>query len=117
MILVRRSAATACGFMHFHSGLPEPMQLFASAKINLSLKILGRRADGFHEIETLIAPISLADELTIEPNESGGGIFFSSDDPSLPAGEENLVVKAAHRFFAEIGAKGNVRLSSRQTSH
>ena len=42
------------------------MQLFAPAKINLSFEIKGRRADGFHEIETLMTPISLADRLTIE---------------------------------------------------
>ena len=41
------------------------MQLFAPAKINLSFAIKGRRADGFHEIETLMALISLADRLTI----------------------------------------------------
>ena len=41
------------------------MQVIAPAKINLSLKILGRRDDGFHEIETLIAPISLADKIDI----------------------------------------------------
>ena len=90
------------------------MQLFASAKINLSLKILGRRADGFHEIDTVIAPISLADELTIEPNESRSEFSFSSDDPSLPAGEENLVVKAARSFFAEIGDAPNVRIQLRK---
>ena len=54
------------------------MQLFAPAKINLSFKILRRREDGFHEIETLMAPISLADELTIEPNESGNRIDFTA---------------------------------------
>jgi 4-diphosphocytidyl-2-C-methyl-D-erythritol kinase len=86
------------------------MQLFAPAKINLSLKILGRRPDGFHEIDTLIVPLSLADELTIEPNESGNGLLFSSDDPSLPAGEENLVVRAANRFFSESGVAPNVRI-------
>lgn len=90
------------------------MQLFASAKINLSLRILGRRADGFHEIDTLIAPISLADELTIEPNESASELSFSSDDPSLPAGEGNLVVRAASRFFAEIGGAPNVRIQLRK---
>ena len=42
------------------------MQVLAPAKINISLRVLGRRSDGFHEIETLIAPVSLADELTIE---------------------------------------------------
>ncbi|PYK64346.1 MAG: hypothetical protein DME50_14135 [Verrucomicrobia bacterium] len=42
------------------------MQVRAPAKINLSLKILGRRADGFHEIETLIVPVSLCDEIKID---------------------------------------------------
>ncbi len=87
------------------------MQLFAPAKINLSFKILRRREDGFHEIETLMAPISLGDELTIEPDESGTGLSFSSDDPTLPAGEENLVVRAARRFFAEIKEEPRVRIA------
>ena len=71
MMRSRTVISVACQFIRFHTGLREPMQLFAPAKINLSFKILGRREDGFHEIETLMAPISLADELTIEPNESG----------------------------------------------
>ncbi|MFL6529519.1 MAG: 4-(cytidine 5'-diphospho)-2-C-methyl-D-erythritol kinase [Chthoniobacterales bacterium] len=71
------------------------MQLRAPAKINLSFRILSRRADGFHEIETLMAPISLHDVLTIEPNDS---IEFTCDDPSLPTGDDNLVVKAARLF-------------------
>src|SRR5437867_9225274 len=44
----------------------QAMQVLAPAKINLSLKIMGRRSDGLHEIETSIAPISLCDELKIE---------------------------------------------------
>lgn len=75
------------------------MQVSAHAKINLSLKILGRRNDGFHEIETLIAPISLCDELTIE--KGGKGINFQCDDPCLPTDQENLVVRAADLFFEE----------------
>lgn len=71
------------------------MQLRAPAKINLSFRVLGRRADGFHEIETLMSPISLHDLLTIEPDES---IEFTCDDPSLPVGDDNLVVKAARLF-------------------
>ena len=87
------------------------MQLFAPAKINLSLKILGRREDGFHEIDTLMTPISLHDELTIEPNESGSGIAFSCDEKTLPRGDENLVVRAAHRFFVEIEAEPRMRIT------
>jgi 4-diphosphocytidyl-2-C-methyl-D-erythritol kinase len=90
------------------------MQLFAPAKINLSFKILRRRKDGFHEIETLMAPISLCDELMIEPNETDTGIAFSSDDPSLPSGDENLVVRAARRFFAEIGQEPRARIALRK---
>ena len=75
------------------------MQAFAPAKINLSFKIKGRREDGFHEIETLMAPISLKDTLTIERGEIPGGVRFTCDDPSLPTGEENLVVKAVRLFF------------------
>jgi 4-diphosphocytidyl-2-C-methyl-D-erythritol kinase len=85
------------------------MQLFAPAKINLLFKILRRREDGFHEIETLMAPISLGDELTIEPDESG--FAFSADDPSLPAGEDNLVVRAARRFFGDVKEEPRVRIT------
>ena len=74
------------------------MQLYAPAKINLSFEIKGRREDGFHEIETLMAPISLSDRLTIELGKSTGGIQFSCDDSSLSNGEANLVVQAARLF-------------------
>ncbi|HXA10387.1 MAG TPA: 4-(cytidine 5'-diphospho)-2-C-methyl-D-erythritol kinase [Chthoniobacterales bacterium] len=90
------------------------MQLFAPAKINLSFQIRGRRTDGFHEIETLMTPIALCDELTIEPDDLGAGLAFSSDDPSLPAGEDNLVVRAARSFFAEIHAEPAVRIALRK---
>jgi 4-diphosphocytidyl-2-C-methyl-D-erythritol kinase len=75
----------------------QAMQVFAPAKINLSLKVLGRRDDGFHEIETLIVPISLSDEMKIEKNE--GGIEFRCDDPFVPLSDDNLVIQAAKSFF------------------
>jgi len=75
-------------------------QVFAPAKINPSLKILGQRKDGFHEIETLIAPVSLYDEIKIDKIDVGKRIKFRCDDPSVPRGEDNLVVRAANRFFA-----------------
>jgi 4-diphosphocytidyl-2-C-methyl-D-erythritol kinase len=76
------------------------MEILAPAKINLSFEIKGRRPDGFHEIETLMAPISLADRLTIDRAGEDGLIEFSCDDPSLPGGDDNLVVRAA-KFFQE----------------
>jgi 4-diphosphocytidyl-2-C-methyl-D-erythritol kinase len=90
------------------------MQLFAPAKINLSFRILRRREDGFHEIDTLMAPISLCDELIIEPDETYTGLAFSSDDPSLPAGEGNLVVRATRAYFAEIREEPRVRIELRK---
>jgi len=82
------------------------MQVLAPAKINLSLKILRRREDGFHEIETLIAPISLADKIDIE--RQSRWIDLSCDDPTVPSGDENLVVRAAKAFFEKTKISGGV---------
>jgi len=79
----------------------------APAKINLTLRVLGKRPDGFHEIETLIVPIALEDRLTAEPAAEWS---FSCDDPSVPADDRNLVVRAARIFFAETGVDGKVRV-------
>ncbi len=84
------------------------MEVFAPAKINLSLRILGQRADGFHEIETSIAPVSLCDKIDIE--KQGRWIDFSCDDPSVPGGDENLVVRAAKTFFEVTKLKGGVSI-------
>ena len=84
----------------------QTMQVLAPAKINLSLKILGRRDDSFHEIETLISPISLADKIDIE--RQSRWIDFSCDDPTVPSGDENLVVRAAKAFFETTKIGGGV---------
>src|SRR5438045_908666 len=84
------------------------MQALARAKINLSLKIRGRREDGFHEIETLISPISLADKIDIEPQSRW--IDFSCDDPTVPSGDENLIVRAAKAFFERTKISGGVTI-------
>jgi 4-diphosphocytidyl-2-C-methyl-D-erythritol kinase len=88
----------------------ESVQLVAPAKINLSLKILGQRPDDFHEIETLMTPISLCDRLTFGRNDSSNGIEFQCNDASLPQGRENLVVRAAERFRQKIGLRESVRI-------
>ena len=79
------------------------MQVLAPAKINLSLEILGKRRDEFHQIETLIAPISLCDEIKMEKNK--GGIQFRCDDSSVPTGDDNLAVRAAKVFFTATRIK------------
>ena len=87
------------------------MQLSAPAKINLSFEIMDRRADGFHEIETLMAPISLADRITIERAGDEGEIRFSCDDPSLPTGDDNLVVRAAKLFRERTGIASGIAIA------
>ncbi len=84
------------------------MQVLAPAKINLSLKVLRRRSDGFHDIETLMVPISLCDEIKIE--KQARGIDFQCDDASVPKGSENLVVRATKAFFDQTGQKGGVAI-------
>jgi 4-diphosphocytidyl-2-C-methyl-D-erythritol kinase len=71
------------------------LSLPSFAKINLSLQILGKRADGYHEIRTTLQTISLHDDLHFEfrPN---GRVSLSCDDPEIPTGNENLVVRAAN---------------------
>lgn len=86
------------------------MQVIAPAKINLSLRVLGRRRDGFHEIETLITPISLCDEIKIVQRSGKQEIAFRCDNPSLPKGEHNIVVRAANVFFEETKIASGVSI-------
>ena len=67
----------------------------AHAKLNLSLAITGRRADGFHELISLVAPIALADTLTLDV---GRPLGLTCDDASLPVDGSNLVLKAAAAY-------------------
>lgn len=72
----------------------------APAKINLSLRILGKREDGYHELETLMAPITLADEIQLQliPDNIFESVSLSCNDVALPTNKENLCVRAAYAF-------------------
>ena len=89
--------------------MKKSVQFLAPAKINLSLEVRGKRADGFHEIDTLMVPISLADTLDIE-SASGGGVAFTCSDATLPTGDDNLVVRAAKLFYDRLGETPDVRI-------
>jgi 4-diphosphocytidyl-2-C-methyl-D-erythritol kinase len=77
-------------------------------KVNLLLNILGKRADGFHELETVMQPIHLCDELTFERTNSG--IALSCSEPALPTDSSNLVHRAAAAFFQRSGIAGGVKM-------
>lgn len=83
------------------------IQLDAPAKLNLHLEVLSRRADGFHELETLFQALELADGVEIEVRPGGSGISLSCDDPGIPADRGNLAWRAAEVFCAG-GATGPV---------
>ncbi|MBZ5693871.1 MAG: 4-(cytidine 5'-diphospho)-2-C-methyl-D-erythritol kinase [Acidobacteriia bacterium] len=84
------------------------VRLPAFAKINLCLHVLGQRPDGYHELRTIFQAISLRDTLELS-HTSQPGIFLETDDPSLPAGPENLVYRAIDAVACEIGFRGGIR--------
>lgn len=89
--------------------------MFSPAKVNLLLAVTGRRPDGFHELISLVSPVSFGDELEISLVDAEGGLDFSCADPSVPAGDENLVVKAARAFLEVTGSRQglSIRLDKR----
>ncbi len=88
------------------------------AKLNLFLDVLSKRADGYHEIDTVMCPISWCDDLQIELTDQG--IDFSigstggcnSDDPAwqIPADQTNLVVRAIQAVTQSTGYQGGWRI-------
>ncbi len=77
------------------------IRLRAPAKLNLYLRVLGKRPDGFHELETLFERIDLADTLTFEPHPRA--VTLTCDDPTLPCGEDNLIIRAARLLQRHTG--------------
>lgn len=90
------------------------MRVLAPAKINLFLRIIGRRADGYHLLDSLIIPVSLYDEITIDVRKDGSGITITCDDPTLPCDETNLAYKAAALLCREAGVHARVVIDLRK---
>ncbi len=77
--------------------------LTSPAKLNLFLAVTGRRADGFHDLVSLVAPLAFGDTLTVRRAGRVGGVELECDDPAVPTGAENLAVRAALAFRAAAG--------------
>lgn len=85
------------------------ISLKAPAKINLFLEILGKRDDGYHEIETVMQEIDLVDNLQFE--EIREGVKLKCNNKNVPSDENNLVCKAANLIVNECGIKKGVLIS------
>ena len=106
------------------------VEILAPAKINLFFEVLGRRDDGFHEIETLMIPIGLYDTLIVEDDPSGQvtitprwsagladvrtaalrGSSASANPDELPAGEQNIAVRAIRLLAQKAGINRGAKL-------
>lgn len=86
------------------------VSLFSPAKLNLFLAVTGRRADGFHDLVSVAAPLDFGDELEARSRERGAGSQFTlaCDRPEVPVDGSNLVLKAAAAFAAATGWPGGV---------
>jgi 4-diphosphocytidyl-2-C-methyl-D-erythritol kinase len=77
-------------------------------KVNLLLNVLGKRADGFHELETIMHPLPIFDRLQFEPGRQG--IELTCSDPHLPTDSGNLVYRAAESFLRTAGIREGARI-------
>ena len=77
-------------------------------KVNLLLNILGKRPDGFHELETVMQPIALFDRLTL--SRTGQGLEMTCNEPALPTDSRNLAYRAAQFFLETARIREGVRL-------
>jgi 4-diphosphocytidyl-2-C-methyl-D-erythritol kinase len=85
------------------------MQRFAPAKINLFLRVLRKRADGYHDIFSLMQKISLFDELTFAPLSEK--IVLKCSEINLSTNQNNLVFRAAQSIFAYTGYPFGVEIT------
>jgi len=88
------------------------VRLLCPAKVNLYLKVLGRRPEGYHDLVTVMQPLSLADELTV--TRAASGVILECDHPQLPLDESNLVRRAALSFEEETGLKVKAHITLRK---
>ena len=83
------------------------LKVEAPAKVNLSLRVLGARDDGYHDLESVVAAVGLSDTLVLEPAE---GLRLEVRGLDVPPGEDNLVMKAARALADACGVRQGARI-------
>lgn len=94
------------------------LALAAPAKVNLGLRVVGRRSDGYHLLESLFAPLDLADEIELEVAQASGAeacVALELIGSGAPAGSENLAARAARAFLDASGLALDVRIRLRKS--
>jgi 4-diphosphocytidyl-2-C-methyl-D-erythritol kinase len=93
--------------------VPVSLELEAPAKVNLGLRIVGRRADGYHELESLFVPVDLADTIALRVESASTAsisLALAGDAAGAPPGDDNLAVRAARAFLARAGVAARVAI-------
>lgn len=86
------------------------MTFHSPAKINLWLRILGKRDDGFHEVQTRLCRLQLGDTVEIEHLGAGSQVALTCSDPTVPLDESNLAMKALRAFEKLAGTQSSWRI-------
>lgn len=94
------------------------MRIRAPAKVNLSLRIVGKRKDGYHLLDTVMVPVALFDEITISGARSsrrgGEALTVTCRHPLVPSGEGNLASKAASLLMLKKSIRGSIHIHVRK---
>jgi 4-diphosphocytidyl-2-C-methyl-D-erythritol kinase len=94
--------------------LPVSVKIRAPAKINLGLHVVGRRADGYHLLDTIMVPVSLYDEIHLKKmgqgRSSSSTLTVTCDNPALPRDEGNIVFRAADLIIKEKSIRAPVAI-------
>ena len=87
------------------------MRIFAPAKVNLALRVVGKREDGYHLIDSLIVPINLYDEIRIgRRRKSMEELSVTCNDPQVPVGRRNLAYKSAALLLKQSKVRDSVHI-------
>ena len=87
----------------------DALTVHAPAKVKLQLEVLGKRADGYHELETLMVAVSLCDVLHFRTHTSG--TVVRCDEPAVGEGRDNLVMRAVELVRRETGITTGIEIS------
>jgi 4-diphosphocytidyl-2-C-methyl-D-erythritol kinase len=90
-------------------GKMDRVTVFSPAKINLYLRIIGKRPDGYHELETVMLSLDFGDEIMLEARRTG--LTLECDNPSLPTDDSNLALRAAKQLSEALAVEHGAKLT------